>query len=734
MRLHPLVLIISIIVVSPFFQGYDGSTLFAQDNRLWSTYYGGSNSDQTNSVAADAAGNVYMAGYTISTFGIASGGFQNSYGGGYDAFLVKFDAAGNRLWATYYGGPGFDAATGITTDAFGNVYLLGHTASASGIASGGFQNNIGGSNDAFLVKFDATTGNRLWATYFGATSAEEIYGVATDAIGNVYIAGFTSSTSGIASGGFQNVYGGGASDAFLVKFDSGGNRLWATYYGGLGDEFLFNGVGVGVATDASGNVYLLGQTTSISFISSAGFQNNYGGGTGDAFLVKFDSSGNRLWATYYGGTGYDVGYSIATDALSNVYLAGHTNSAVGISSGGFQNTYVGGGGFGYDGFLVKFDGSGSRLWATYYGGPDSEEIYSVATDASGNVYLGGDTYSTSGITSGGFQNSLAGTENLCVAKFDAGGNRLCATYFGILHDEEGHVAVDGFGNVYIAANTTSAVGIAAGGFQNTYGGGPLPYGDAFLAKFSSCFNNSMIVTVTSTTITCNGECNGQATATVSGGTGTYTYSWNTSPVKSTSTITGLCVGNYTVTVTDGAYSVTAAIVITEPPALVTTITATDVTIFVGDSTQLSATGGGTYYWLPSAGLSCSTCANPLATPTITTVYCVIVTDGNSCSDSACITITVELSCGTLFIPSAFSPNDDGENDILFVGSNCIKVVYFTIYDRWGEKVFETKDVLKGWDGKYKHRSLSSGVFVYYLDAILLTGEKINKKGNISLVR
>ncbi len=451
--------------------------LFAQYNRLWATYYGGSADDDAYSVTTDSFQNVYLSGQTPATTGIASGGFQNIFGGGqYDAFLVKFDAVGNRLWATYYGGPSVEAGRCVATDTSGNVYLAGETFSTSGIASGGFQNTYSGGSsfgDVFLVKFDSL-GNRLWATYYGGVGDDKAFGITTDSSGNVYIAGETEGGSSIASGGFQNSYGGGR-DAFLVKFSPNGNRLWATYYGGGAFDRGFS-----VATDIFDNVYLSGMTQSTSGIASGGFQNANAGGTWDAFLVKFNSSGNRLWATYYGGAGDDRGISVATFSTGNVYLAGQTNSASGISSVGFQNNF--GGGLS-DAYLVKFDSSGSRIWATYYGGIEPEEMGRVVTDVSGNVLIGGDTYSTTGISFDGFQNNLVVMENQFVVRFDENCVRLCATYYGQSHDEEGSIAVDGLGNVYLSGITQSATGISSGGFQNTFGGGN---NDAYLVKFTSC--------------------------------------------------------------------------------------------------------------------------------------------------------------------------------------------------------------------------------------------------------
>lgn len=455
-------------------------TSSGQDTRIWATYYGGPGNEVNPvggpSVATDVFGNIYLSGYTYSASGISSGGFQDNFGGAVDAFIVKFDASGNRLWASYYGGAGAEYANGIITDVAGNVYLTGKTSSTSGIASEGFQNTFGGGTfDAFIVKF-AANGNRLWASYYGGAGDDGGGSVITDSLRNVYLAGQTFTASGLASGGFQNSSG-GVSDAFLVKFDSAGNRIWATYYGGESGEDATT-----VTCDEMGNVYLAGNTASTSGISSGGFQNTLGGAV-DAFLVKFDSSGNRIWATYYGGSASELAYGILSNA-SDVYMTGLTSSLTGISSNGFQNIYGGGT---EDAYMVKFDSAGNRIWGTYYGGESYDYCYSSAKDALDNIYLSGDTYSAYGIASGGFQDSLIGIENQFIAKFNSKGNRQCATYFGQNHDEDGHLAVDGSGNIYLAGGTTSISGIASGGFQNTLGGGI----DAYLVKFSSCLRDGI---------------------------------------------------------------------------------------------------------------------------------------------------------------------------------------------------------------------------------------------------
>lgn len=158
----------------------------------------------------------------------------------------------------------------------------------------------------------------------------------------------------------------------------------------------------------------------------------------------------------------------------------------------------------------------------------------------------------------------------------------------------------------------------------------------------------------------------------------------------------------------------------------------DTTIAFGQSAQLNASGGVTYIWSPSTGLSCVTCPNPIATPLATTTYSVTMVSDSGCK--AVIPITVEVSCGTVFIPKAFSPNDDGQNDYLFVRGDCIKTLDFIIFDRWGNKVFETADQNIPWDGSYKGEAVNTGTYVYYLTATMYDGTTVQKKGNVTLVR
>lgn len=395
-------------------------------------------------------------------------------------FNVKADATQTLridptvAWATYFGGAGEDYAYSTITDQAFNIYVAGTTNSSTAIASGGFQNVAGGNFDVYLAKFDAK-GKKLWATYYGGVSDD--YGTACSIGGDsvVFLSGYSFSTT-LASGGYQNSFG-GLVDGFLVKFNRNGNRQWATYFGGT-DVDLANWC----TADSDGNVYLAGNTASNGMSTPGAFQQYYGGGDQDAFLAKYNAAGNRLWSTYYGGSGNDYATSCAAFGNFNVYIAGNTSSTNNIASANGLKTIFTPGGF-TDGFIASFNGTGARQWGTYYGGEGEDAVNSVAVTTDNSVYMAGSTTSTTGIAFHGFQNlvSAGGQHDAFLVKLGSGGAREWATYYGGTGDEQGNsCALDYFNNVFLAGSTTSTTGIAFGTQFLTYGGGV----DAFWTKFS----------------------------------------------------------------------------------------------------------------------------------------------------------------------------------------------------------------------------------------------------------
>lgn len=231
--------------------------------------------------------------------------------------------------------------------------------------------------------------------------------------------GETYSNSAIStSGAYQQTRGGGG-DAFLVKFNSNGARQWGTYYGGSDDDW-----GNNLAINSYDNLYIVGLTYSENAIASSGEHQTTFGGYYDAFLVKFNSNGQRQWGTYYGGSKYDYGYGVTVDQDGFIYISGDTSSDNDISTTDAYQTDRGGD---YDAFIAKFDGSGIREWGTYFGGSTSDYGYDINAQGT-DLYLAAYTYSNNSIaTVGAFQEELRGSRDAYLVKFSQCSLSLTAT-------------------------------------------------------------------------------------------------------------------------------------------------------------------------------------------------------------------------------------------------------------------------------------------------------------------
>ncbi|MFA6056826.1 MAG: T9SS type A sorting domain-containing protein [Taibaiella sp.] len=492
-----------------------GATLVIDPSVTWGTYYGGTGQENAEGLTLDASGNIYIAGITASTTSIAmTGGYQTTINAVHNNFLVKFNASGTPLWATYYGSacaaqPGTNLGQGgaCATDNSGNVYLLATTPVAPLTVDmstpGAYQTVPGGSSDAYLVKFNAS-GVRQWATYYGGSGYEYTFGCTSNAAGDVYITGITISSSGIATAGaHQTVYGGGGSDFFLAKFNTSGALQWGTYIGGTGIE---GPAGSGVtsvfhncALDNLGNILVAGNTESTSGIASPGAQQTVLNGPTDAFLAKFSPSGSRLWSTYFGGSDLDavVGMSVAVDTSNNnIYLTGDTYSTTGIATAGASQTAYSGNG---DNFLAKFNTSGTLQWATYQGNIEWEAPACVSVNAAGSVYLAGGTYSYNTLT-GGFKSYNSGGAEGFIFKYSNTGSLQWSSYYGGASIDYITACVTSGQDLFILGKTNSAGNIAtSGAFDTTLAGSLGGIDDAFLAKISdipACFPDSVVVTQT----------------------------------------------------------------------------------------------------------------------------------------------------------------------------------------------------------------------------------------------
>jgi len=324
----------------------------------------------------------------------------------------------------------------------------------------------------------------LYSTYFGGTLSDSIgNAIAVDDAGNTYVTGivdsyqFTTPDGGrsdllvldlpTSANAFQPesihpaipVFA--RTDAFVVKLDPQGVPLYSTYLSGNGyDE------GRAIAADSSGHAYVAGFTGSTNFPTRVAFQPN---GLGDGFLVKLSPDGSRLvYSTYLGGVGIDVINAVAVDADSAVYVAGTTNSPLFPTKNGLQGPSGD-----FDGFLTKFDPSGSSLaFSTYLGGSRADEIVGVALDGMGHVVVAGITNSLNLATPGALfnqyhvdpreaefalQNIVFQSFDAFVAKLPTHGSAIdVLTYLGGTgNDFPTSLATDVAGNVYVAGHTDS---------------------------------------------------------------------------------------------------------------------------------------------------------------------------------------------------------------------------------------------------------------------------------------
>jgi uncharacterized repeat protein (TIGR01451 family) len=397
------------------------------ENIEWIRQFGTSDADRAYGMAVGGSNNVYVAGITGGTLP------GQTSSGNYDAFVRKYDGAGNELWTRQFGTSDEDYGYGVAVDGSDNVYVAGDT---KGALPG--QDNLGGT-DAFVRKYDGA-GNEIWTIQFGTSANDRASGAVLDGSNNVYVMGYTY-------GALPGQTSSGDRDAFVRKYDSAGNEIWTRQFGSSAYDDVRD-----VAVDSSDNVYVSGLT--LGALPGQTSSGNY-----DAFVRKYDGAGNELWTRQFGTSDEDYGYGVAVDGSDNVYVAGDTKGALpGQTSSG-----------GRDIFVRKYDSDGNELWTRQFGTSADDRASDATGDGSDNVYVTGHTLGTfSGQTSSGEWDAL-------VMKYDGAGNEIWTRQFGSFdNDYAWGVAVDGLENIYVAGETWGALpGQTSSGSC-----------DAFLVKFT----------------------------------------------------------------------------------------------------------------------------------------------------------------------------------------------------------------------------------------------------------
>ena len=580
---------------------YDHSRPLIIDPVLqYTAYLGGSSADEANAIAADAAGNTYVTGFTKSAdFPSRPGAFQPATQGSQDAFVVKISPNGSSLlYATFLGGNGTDTGLGIAVDPQGNAYITGRTDSTNfPVTQGAFQlalNGGSGIGDAFAVKLDPTGGKLIYSTYLGGSLDDQGNAIAVDKNGNAYIAGQTLSVNFPILTPVSPARGGG--DGFVTKLSpDGATLIYSTYLGGFARDSAN-----GIAVDNSGAAYVTGETRSDNFpITASAFQRALNG-VSDAFLTKIGASGTDfVYSTYFGGESNEDARAVAVDSTGVAWITGRTTS---VQLPTLGNALQHGASFLPDAYVAAFGASGQFLqFSSYLGGEGDEAGNAIAIDAFGNVVVAGQTNSAGFPVSSGasgntvfngatFPASNAGGYDAFITKFNPNGSApIYSTCIGGKGDDFARgVALDGAGNVYIAGSTASADLRTSGSFQPALSGGGT---DGFVARISE-----ISVSITPAAVNLSANQTRQFSAVVLNAANTA-VTWTINPAVGTISNSGLYQAppsaptsvSITVTATSVADPAkSASAIITVGPPIVVSVAPSAATLGPGQSQQFTA--------------------------------------------------------------------------------------------------------------------------------------------------
>ncbi|MBI2268884.1 MAG: SBBP repeat-containing protein [Bacteroidetes bacterium] len=645
----------------------------------WATYYGGSEQDETAFITTDNFNNIFITGYTYSpdfpvqsSAGAYNQPVNSNSPASADGFILKFNNSGTRLWATFYGGSGFDWTSGIAVNNSGDIYITGYTTSNNfptfnPLNGSYFQGAPVNTGYLFILKF-TSSGVRSWATCYGGTSYNTGASITCDNSGNIYVTGRSPGFPVINNTSNPSIYSqapGGGMDAFILKFNSGGNLMWATNYGGSDDEW-----GLTIKADNSGNVFVCGETKSADFpVKNAGtfYQGNNAGGY-DAFILKFDNNGNLVWASYFGGNAdeswslFGIYDNLEIDNCGNVYMSmisGSSNLVLqnNISGSYFDKSFNGN----FDVVLLMFSNTGNLLWSTFWGGANHDLWRGVALDNNDNLYITG-SFNPFNVSSasypllnpggtyyfdGNFGSTIFNSEDIYLAKFSK-----CAPQYQQSQTDpiscqvcNGTASVtvncgipdftykwsDGTIQNNVTTNVSSINNLCPGNYWVEIKSNCLIQDTVFfsMSGFTPGFTTTAIV---NNAPKCNGQ-TGSVTASITGNSGPYTYSWSTGSTGSTSSTTiilnNVPANNYAITVTDAnGCNLTATAAITEPTMVTATITSTNNLCAASANASVNVSAGGgtpgyTYAW--SNGANTPTSGNLFAGN-----YIVTITDNNGC--------------------------------------------------------------------------------------------------------
>ena len=425
---------------------------------MWAKGAGSTTGNEQGRGAVARAGSVLFVGWFTGNANF--GGTALVSAGGNDIFISLLDAnTGTNQFVTSIGAGVNDGANAAAMDASGAYYVAGFFGGTINFGLGVTLTSIGASTDAFVAKY-APSNQILWAKQFGGTGTEVARSVAVDGMGNVYVTGEFAGTAGNAG---HNHISNGLNDIFLLKLDSGGNWSASSSFGSAGND-----QGWDVLVDAGANVVLLGDfTNTVNF----GGGNLVSAGNNDIVVAKYNSSLVHVWSQRYGSGNPDIAYSIAIDNSANELYLG-ANFIGSVNYGGGLLSSAGG----YDVAIVKLSSVGAHIWSKRFGGMNTESVYSIALDASSNIFITG--FMNGSVDFGGGALTAYGGDDVYIASYTATGTHRWSQSAGTASfDYANAIATDPSGNAY---STGQANGGISFGIPIVNNGAD----DVFMAKHS----------------------------------------------------------------------------------------------------------------------------------------------------------------------------------------------------------------------------------------------------------
>ena len=696
----------------------------------YGSFIGGSNADATFSGEFDALGRLFVCGGTSSTdLQASASAYDPTFNGGAsDAFIARFAPDGSAVDAlTYWGAGTYDQAYFVELDHAGEVYVFGQTNAPSGqlIFNAPYSIPAGGQ---FITKFDEDLSALLIGSRIGSgDGTPDISPTAflVDVCDKIYTSGWGSSAGGL--GGALTTAGlpvtsdahqanTDGHDLYLAVFDIDMNALsYATYYGGgVSPEHVDGGTS---RFDRRGRVYqsvCAGCQNNDDFPTTPGAwsatNNSPGCNNG---LLKFDFDAPLVIAAFN-----------APDTICAPLSVHFTNQSGGASS-----------------YLWNF-GDLTTSTATSpvhtYSAPGSYTVTLTASNPNSCNGTDAVTHTVQILPSGPFLHAMNDTL-ICGP---VPGIELIATSNGTATSYQWSTSAQ-FTDMLngAATDSTASISPAIGGtyFIRALNGGACATTDSVEVVVSLgqlvLVGDSGLCAGDTARLVLIGADPGSAIAwspeaDILSGQGTSIAT--TAPVEPTT------YGASVTAPTGCTWSGSVSISVSDINAATVGAFVDRTIVLPGTMVHLSATpiGGVSYSWSPANIVSNSQIANPTAVVLSTTVFRVVVSDG-VCMRADSVKVTVyDLRCEEpdIFVPNTFTPNGDGNNDTLFVRGAQIERLEFQVFDRWGEKVFETVDQRQGWDGRYKDRPVDPAVFVYHLTAWCGDGQRFFKKGNVTVVR